>query len=252
MVVCPVLQRHMSILASISAISMAAGTAYAGPPFLTDDPVPTEQGRWELYGPFLEIEGRGEVFGGASGVELNYGAAESLQLTVGLPAAFSRESDKWRWGAGDIEVSAKYRIINDDASGVQVALFPGLSVPTASNGMGAGRVTALLPVWVQKDFVAWSIFGGGGYAINPGAANRNYWTGGIALSRQWNDRVLLGLEVDRQGPDEISGAATTSLGVGAIYDIQGPLRLLASGGPDFEDGGGTVGYHAFLALGIDF
>jgi hypothetical protein len=29
------------------------------------------------------------------------------------------------------------------------------------------------------------------------------------------------------------------------------LRLLASGGPTFDDGGGE-GFHAFAALGLDF
>ena len=117
--------------------------------------------------------------------------------------------------------------------------------------MGTGRVTALLPVWAQKDFGNWSVFGGGGYAINPGAGNRNYWTGGVALTRKFGERLLLGVEVDRQGADTLSGRASTSLGVGAIYDLPGPLRLLASGGPVLDDGGGR-GFHSFVALGLDF
>jgi hypothetical protein len=60
-------------------------------------------------------------------------------------------------------------------------------------------VTALLPVWAQKDMGPWSLFGGG-YAINPGDGNRNYWTGGIALTRQASKQLLLGVEADRQGP----------------------------------------------------
>ena len=95
------------------------------------------------------------------------------------------------------------------------------------------------------------MFGGGGYAINPGAGNRNYWTGGIALTRQFGKRLLIGVEADRQGADAEGGHATKSLGSGAIYDLPGPLRLLASGGPTFEDRGGRS-FHAFAALGIDF
>jgi len=124
-------------------------------------------------------------------------------------------------------------------------------LPTASNGMGAGRVTALLPVWLQKDSGPWSVFGGGGYAINPGAGNRDYWTGGVAVTRQLGESLLLGVEADRQGRDTVDGRAATSLGLGAIIDLPGPLRLLASGGPSFEDGG-AEGFHAFAALGLDF
>lgn len=225
--------------------------ARAGPPFLTDDPEPTDTGHWELYAPYFEAEGRGRDFEGSAGAELNYGAAPDLQLTVGLPLAFSHNAGGWRWAAGDLELSAKYRFYHDEAAGLQIAVFPGLTLPTASRGMGAGRVTGLLPVWAQKDFGPWSLFGGGGYALNPGAGNRNYWTGGVALTRQLGQRLLLGIEVDRQGADQVGGRAATSLGIGAIYDLPGPFRLLASGGPVLEDGGGRA-FHSFIALGLDF
>ncbi|MEQ1492229.1 MAG: hypothetical protein ABL932_16925 [Terricaulis sp.] len=126
-----------------------------------------------------------------------------------------------------------------------------MTLPTASNSMGAGEVTAFLPVWAQKDFGPWSVFGGGGYAINPGAGNRDYLSGGIAVSRQMTERFTLGVEIDRQGADTIDGDASTSLGVGAIYQLHAPYRLLASAGPTFADNGET-GFHAFVALGLDF
>ena len=124
-------------------------------------------------------------------------------------------------------------------------------MPTATNGLGAGRVTALLPVWAQKDMGKWSVFGGGGYAINPGPGNRDYWTGGAALTHQFDKRLLVGIEADRHGSDTVGGRASTSLGIGAIYDLPGPLRLLASGGPTLGDGG-EHGFHSFVALGLDF
>jgi hypothetical protein len=239
-------------LAPIAAATLLLPTAaLAGPPFLTDDPEPTATGHWEIYAPLFEAEGRGEDFEGSLGAELNYGAAENLQLTVGLPAAYSHDARGFHWATGDLEVSAKYRFYHDEEAGLQIAFFPGVTLPTAGNGMGAGRVTALLPVWGQKDFGDWSVFGGAGYAINPGLGNRDYWTGGVALTRQLGERLLIGVEADLQGADSAEGRASTSLGLGAIYDLPGPLRLLASGGPTFEDGGGRS-FHSFVALGIDF
>ena len=146
----------------------------------------------------------------------------------------------------------KYRFYHDEAAGLSIAAFPGMTTPTGSNGFSAGRVTALLPVWVQKDAGPWSVFGGGGYAINPGPDNRNYCTSGIAVSRQFGERLVLGIEADRQGADTIDGSGSTSLGIGAIYQMKKPFRLLASGGPTFSDAGGKAGFHAFLALGLDF
>lgn len=228
-----------------------AAAAHAGPPFLTDDPEPTETGHWEIFAPQFEAAGSGEDFDGSFGAELNYGAAKDLQLTVGLPVAYTHDAQGWRSGAGDLEVSAKYRIFHDEAAGFQVAVFPGVALPTARRGFGADRVTALLPVWAQKDFGAWSVFGGGGYAINPGAGKRDYWTGGVALTRKLGERVLFGVEADRQGPDTVGGSPQTSLGVGAIFDLDGPLRLLASVGPTVADRGAD-GFHAYVALGIDW
>ena len=244
--------RHKLNFALLALAAVFPQPALAGPPFVTDDPEPTDTGHWEIYGPIIEAEGRGRDVEGALATEINFGAAKDLQLTLGLPVAWAHDSDGWRSGAGDIEMSAKYRFINDEAAGLQVAAFPGITIPTASNGMGAGRVTALLPVWAQKNIGPWSIFGGAGYALNPGAGNRNYWTGGVAISRQMNDRDLVGVEIDRTGAEEEGGLGTTSFGLGIIHQLKAPFRLIASGGPVIEDSTGKTGYHAFFALGIDY
>ena len=222
--------------------------ASAGPPFLTDDPEPTAFRHWEIYAPLFEEEGSGQDLEGAFGAEINYGATPNLQVSLRLPAAFLHNDRGWRGGAGDIEASMKYRLY--DRAGLQIAVYPGITLPTASHGLGAGRVTGLLPVWAQKDMGSWSVFGGGGYALNPGPGNRNYWTGGLTVTRQVNDRLLIGAEVDRRGAETHGGSASTSVGLGAIYNLKGPLRLLGSCGPTYEDAG-AKGFHTFIAVGLD-
>jgi hypothetical protein len=236
------------VVGTVAALLPSA--AYAGPPFLTDDPEPTDTGHWEIYAPLVEGSGRGADYEGSVGIELNYGAARNLQLTAGLPANYVHDDLGFHWGRGDLELSAKYRFYHDDAAGLSIAAFPGVTLPTASHGMGNPKVTALLPIWAQKNMGPWSVFGGGGYAINPGPGNRDYWTGGVALAREVSKSLLLGIEVDRQGADTIDGRAATSLGLGAILQLKPPFRLLASGGPTFVDGGST-GFHTFMAKGLD-
>lgn len=233
-------------------IASTATPALAGPPFMTDDPVPTDTGHWEIYGPIIEGEGQGADFAGSVGPEINYGAAPGVQITVGLPVAFTHDATGMKWGAGDIGVSVKYRFFHDERTGLSIAAFPAITLPTASNGMGSGKATAFLPVWAQKDLGQWSILGGGGYAINPGEGNRDYWRGALAVTRQLSHRLLLGVEVDLQGADTRGGSGSTRVGVGAIYQLKVPFRLLASGGPVFDDVGGPAGFHSFLALGLDF
>lgn len=232
--------------------SLIPGFALAGPPFLTDDPEPTETGHWEIYAPEFDAAGKGPAFDGSFGAELNYGAAPDLQLTLGLPAAYAHDASGFHTGRGDLRLSAKYRFYHDEGAGLSIAAFPGITLPTADRGLGARRVTALLPVWVQKDIGPWSVFGGGGYAINPGAGNRDFWTGGVAVTHTFSKRLLVGVEVDRQGADSIGGNASTSLGVGAILQLKSPFRLLASAGPTYVDSEHSPGFHAFAALGLDF
>lgn len=245
-------------ISRLGAVSLSVLTAsismpvLAGPPFLTDDPVPTDAGHWEIYGPIIQEQGQGLDFAGSIGPEINYGAAPGVQVTVGLPVAFSHDALATKWGRGDLGVSIKYRFYHDEPSGLSMAVFPAITLPTASKGMGAAQVTAFLPVWAQKDSGSWSIFGGGGFAINPGAENRNYWRFSLAITRQVSSRLLLGVEGDRQGPDTRGGSGSTRLGIGAIYQLKSPFRLLASAGPVFDDAGEHTGYHSFLALGLDF
>ncbi|PKB19013.1 outer membrane putative beta-barrel porin/alpha-amylase [Novosphingobium kunmingense] len=239
-----------SILAGTALLCWPAA-ASAGPPFMTDDPEPTETGHWEIYGPLVEGDGLGGDYQGSAGAEINYGLAPRVQLTVGLPVAFAHDPSGIQWGAGDVAVSVKYQFYKNEDAGLSVAVFPGMTLPTASNGHGAGKVTGLLPVWIQKDSGPWSVFGGGGYAINPGTGNKNYWTGGIAVARQVTKRLLFGLEADRQGADAVGGRGSTSLGAGTIFQATDRFRLLLSGGPTFEDGRKQAGWHTFAALGID-
>jgi hypothetical protein len=235
---------------ALVVLALALPTAaLAGPPFLTDDPEPTDTGHWEIYAPLAEAEGRHGQFDGALGAEINYGAAHDVQVTLGLPAAFAHGGGGWHWGRGDVEASVKYRFFHDESAALSIAAFPGVTLPTAAKGFGADHVTALLPIWAQKDLGEWSVFGGGGYAINPGAGNRDYWTGGVAVSRAFGERLLLGIEVDRDGSDAADSGAATSVGVGAILTLRGALRVLASAGPTFVHG--QRAFHAFAALGLD-
>lgn len=244
--------RRASCILFAAATLALPQSAQAGPPFLTDDPEPTDTGHWEIYAPVFEDAGLGSVYGGSIGAELNYGAAPGVQVTIGLPVSFAKDEGRLRWGRGDLRASVKYRFYHSDRTGISLAVFPGLTVPTACCGLGAGRVAALLPVWGQKTMGHWAVFGGGGYALNPGAGNRNYWTGGLALTHDIAPGSLIGIEADRQGPDTFGGRAQTSLGLGAIVAVKGPFRLLASGGPTFTDGQRKAAFHAYAALGINF
>lgn len=223
---------------------MWASTAHAGPPYDTDDPIPTDTGYWEFYG-FVGGEGLGRAFDGTAGIDLNYGPVPGVQLTATLPLDVAHDA-RTSFRAGDVEIGVKYRFFEKDH--FALAAFPRVILPTGSSD----KVGVLLPIWAQNDFGDWSLFGGGGYAVNPGAGNSSHWLGAVALTRTVTDRFSLGIEGIRSGSDSVGSRAVTTFGFGGIRKIGGPFAILASAGPTIEDGGGAWRYHAYLALGVNF
>lgn len=232
------------------ALAVASAPAFAGPPYLTDDPVPTDTGHWEIYG-FAAGEGRHSTLDGDAGFDLNYGPVEGIQLTATLPLSLSHAPlEGWRRGIGDIEVGVKYRFFQDESRGLSAAIFPRAILPTASRSPGE-KTRFLLPLWIGKDFAGGtSLFGGGGYMINPGAGNRDFWQAAVALTHDFGKQFSAGAEVTRQGSDTAGGTAQTRAGVGSIVKLSDHYALLFSGGPTWADH--RMGYHVYGAVGLNF
>ena len=226
----------------------AASTAQAGPPYVTDDPEPTDLGHWEIYGFVGGAHTTGET-AGETGLDFNYGAAKDLQLTVVTPAAYQR-SDGGHVGMGVVELAAKLKVLHQSDSGMRpdVAIFPRVFLPTAKARFASRHTNLLLPVWAGKDFGKWSVFGGGGYQLNPGAGNRNFWTGGLAVTRSLNDRLSIGAEAYHHTADATDARPYTGLNVGVTYKLADHWSLLAAGGPGVQNARQEGSYGFYLAL----
>ena len=242
----------MKFLLRVAALALAgaASPAYAGPPYLTDDPIPTDVGHWEIYA-FTAGDGHRSTLDADGGFDLNYGPIEGVQLTATLPLSFTHEPiGGWRSGTGDVELGLKYRLVKDEKRGLSVAIFPRVILPTSSIATEE-KTRMLLPLWVGKDFPdGTSLFGGGGYEVNPGASNRNFWLTSVAVTHDLDERTSVGAEVAHQSADVIGGTGQTSAGVGGIIKVGGPYSLLLSGGPTWADN--QTGYHFYGALGLNF
>ena len=222
--------------AVLSAIaSLTAYSAWAGPPYITDDPEPTPTGGWENY---LYVSGTNTpgTTAGQAGVELNYGAASNLQLSLTVPENYVL-SNGLRGGGGDLDIGAKYRFLRStgDSWLPDAAVFPAVTVPTGARGFGAGQASLFIPVWMEKDFGKWSTFGGGGYDVNPGVGRRDYVLAGWAVTRSFGEHLNLGMEIYHQTPTISGGAALTNLAFGVIYQMTKHWAVMASGGPGLQE-----------------
>jgi len=213
--------------------------ALAGPPYVTDDPEPTDYKHFEIYA-FSAGTNTRDGTGGAGGIDFNYGGAPDLQLTMVLPLEYdSPVGGPAVAGLGNVELAAKYRFLHQDDFGWDVAIFPRVFLPSASPLVGDKHASLLLPIWVGKDFGDWSTFGGGGCALNNGGGSQDYCLMGWALTRAVTPALHIGAEIYHQTAGTRGGRATAGIGVGATYDLSENYHLMASFGPGIQNAAET-------------
>jgi len=233
------------------AISLgAAAPALAGPPYVTDDPEPTDPGRWEIYN-FVDGDHTPGVTSGEAGFDINYGAAKDVQLTLVLPAAYV-DAGAFDVGGGQIEAAAKFKLLHQDGFGLDLAVFPRAFIPTSGGQFGPDHVNLLLPVWAGKDFGQWQVFGGGGYQINPGPGQRSFWTGGLAATRDISKQLNLGAEVYARTADALDGRSFIGANFGAAWRLTRRWSLMAAGGPGIGNARTEGRYDFYIALKADY
>jgi hypothetical protein len=111
-------------------------TVWAGPPYITDDPQPTDTGHYEIYF-FGEGASSRDGRDGSAGVDFNYGAAPNLQLTAILPIAWNTPAGgAGATGPGNVELAVKYQFLHQREAGVDAAFFPRVFLPAGSSAVG--------------------------------------------------------------------------------------------------------------------
>jgi hypothetical protein len=246
--------RCFANVAAWTVVTLGATSAAAGPPYLTDDPEPTDPGHWEIYNYVIGLDAPG--LAGEGGFDINYGGAKNLQLTMVLPLALENANGVFdrglQGGPGIIELAAKYKFLHqsEDSWLPDVSFFPRAFVPTNAR-FSTGRVNFWLPFWGEKDLGPWSVFGGGGYQINPGPGEDGFWQGGMALSRAFGKRISLGGEIYAQTRDSVTGGGYTAVDLAATYRLTAHWSLMGSAGPAWLEGGGH-GQVFYFALKADY
>jgi len=225
--------------------------AWAGPPFVTDDPEPVDYQHWEINTAMQGTYTRDGRSGAWPSVDMNYGPLPDVQAHVGLNATYAQGSgENFHYGYGDTEIGVKWRFLDEDEEGwrPQVAIYPITDFPSgvASRGLGAGHQRTFLPVWVQKSFGDWTAYGGGGYWINHYAdTDRNYWFTGLTVLRKLSEEWTLGAEIFHQTADltgqtveggtGVSSRPSTGFNVGGYYTVDDANNLIFTFGRGLQN-----------------
>jgi hypothetical protein len=240
------------VLVCAGVLAVVSGTAIAGPPYVSDDPEPTDYQHYEIY-LFTDGMTARDGTSGASGVDFNYGGMPDLQLTAVTPVAFdSPTAGSTVAGLGNIELAAKYRFLHQSENGWDAAVFPRVFLPSASARVGNRHASLFLPLWLEKDWGDWSTFGGGGCELNRGSGSQDFCQAGWVLARQVLPNLQIGAEIVHQTADTKGGRAATGAGVGVRYDINDNFHLLGYLGPGLQNPAETARYSWYASVLLTF
>ena len=214
---------------ALFALALASAPAWPGPPYFTDDPVPTDESHFEIY---AFADGLHNSAGTSSnlGIDFNYGGARDVQLTAVLPIGEEQPRGAGSSaGLGNVELALKYRFLHQQDVGWDVAVFPRVFLSSASSEVGEQHTSFQLPLWVGRNWERWSTFGGGGCVFTDAANARDYCFAGWVLARQVLPALQVGAELYYQSADSPGAREKGVVGLGARYDMGERLHLLAYG-----------------------
>lgn len=216
---------------------MISRLVFAGPPYRTDDPETVDYQHGEFYVASQYANDKDGVSSTAPHVEVNYGVLPNVQLHLLAPFGYERaRGGPTLYGFQDLELGVKYRFVQESDHFPMVGIFPIVHLPTGneSRGLGNGKTQLFLPLWLQKSWGSWQTYGGGGYWINPGTDNQNYWYFGWVVQREIAKWITVGAELFYQTPPVRYSEYQTGYTMGATINFTENHHLLCSTGNDIH------------------
>lgn len=232
-------------------VLIASSGAWAGPPFVTDDPEPVDHRHWEINSAITGTWGGGATSAGIPSVDINYGAVPNVQLHAQPRFSYEKAGEDAHTGLDDTEIGVKYRFFNMESRGstLMAGVYPMYQVPTGRTALGPdrGKHQLFLPLWIQRDTEKWTMYGGWGYRINPGEGNKDsVFTGATALYNVC-DGVQLGGELFHETPGTVDGSSLRGFNLGGMLRLSESYNLLLSAGRRFADISQSAFYIALQA-----
>jgi hypothetical protein len=238
------------LIVTTGLLCLGSVPALAGPPFTTDDPEPTPYRSYEIYIASDYARSADGVDVTTPHFEFNYGLLPNVQVTVTLPLAGTKQPHgPMLFGYGDTEFEVKARVIQETDHLPQISFGPTIVVPSgnANRNLGAGHTQTMLPLWAEKGFGKYTVFGGGGVWLNPGLGNKNYVFSGVGVLRDLSHGWTVGTEIFGQSADTIDATSSVGYNFGAIRQYDEHHEFLFSLGRSLH---GSNTLTAYAALGF--
>jgi hypothetical protein len=239
----------------MSTAILAVLLAQGGPPLLTDDPGTPGDGRVELNVAFAVEKFRQETLYEAPLLDFNYGVGERIQLKVEVPWLFRHETPgPDESGLGNVLLGVKSRFLDQEASEVDVSMYPQVEIRASARSRRSGLVgegmSLVLPFQAERDFGPVAVNVEFGYLLVE--EEEDAWVWGLALGREILEGVeLLGEIHGESGQHFDRGELVWN--VGARVVLSELNTLLASVGRGFRgESRSEPGLIAYVGLQFNF
>lgn len=213
----------------------------AGPPYETDDPEPTEYRSYEIYVAAQYERRTDETLSALPLIEVNYGLFRNVQFSIDAPMSFIRQNDASAYGLGDLTLGLKVRFIQETRGRPQIAFYPLIVIPSGNPNLQVSSSRLFLPLWAQKSFGRWTIYGGGGMWAKSVASATNWWFTGLVLQYELPNKNTVGAEMIRSTPQSANEGGETAFNLGYVASVGKTHSALLSLGR------GIVGSRTFAA-----
>ncbi|MBV9576314.1 MAG: transporter [Gammaproteobacteria bacterium] len=232
------------------ALLLSTPLCWAGPPYITDDPEPMNYHQYQFFIFANGVQTPQGTGLNVPALEFDYGVIPHLEIGLTIPLTINLPKDPEgasAAGLGDIQAAAKYRFFDETPTHPEVAFAPAYIFPSGNydRGLSNGRSWTLLPIWLQKTWKKWIVYGGGGIAMNSAASMRNALFGGCVVQHDVTDQWQLGAELFAQGATSTITQSFTLLNIGSIYHINEGWSFLLSAGKNIRGENNLVTYIGF-------
>jgi hypothetical protein len=220
-------------------------SAWAGPPLITDDPVPAAWRHWEIVTPVTLESASGDNVAGVPLLDVNYGGGRNLQLTGGAGVLWENpRGPETRLRLDGLELAAKWRFrtIGPENHQTQLAIFPRMIVPETDRWRSVGSALdwEVPLVWLQELDARTRLYGDL-HVTWLHDSERNPVFAGLAWERDASEQWTLTGEFFWESAETVGDASVSGFQLGFIRalrrtkgDEQGGIDLLFAGGRSFS------------------
>ncbi|MDL2353977.1 MAG: hypothetical protein QFF03_01835 [Pseudomonadota bacterium] len=218
---------------ALAALAGAFGCAHA-----TEDTDTPGDGRWEINLGVSAQRTSTRWEYAAPDTDFNYGLGERVQLVLAIPHMLLREPGVDAVsGLGSATVALKWRMIDQEAAGVALALFPAyswnLSRSAARRGLVEPGSSLLLPLVAGVRYGATGLFAEAGRNFMQQGPHE--WLAGVKATRQCLPTLECRIELQHSVAERQGGRTLASLGF--KWSVAQDLIVQASAGRDFGPSG---------------